>query len=257
MTVLQSRALVVTLGSRKVLDGIDITCRPREVTAIVGPNGAGKSTLLACLCGLLAPASGAVTLGGDSLLALSARARAKRIGLIPQYPEIAWQLDVHTVVTLGRAAHGNGRSAADRAAVTKALATTDTTAFAKRDVTTLSGGERARVILARALAGDPTWLLADEPFAGLDPRHQLEATEIFRNLAHQEGKGVIVTLHDLSLAARMADHVIVLAEGRVAISGTPEAALAPDILAETYGVRTRLISGEAGPLIEILGRTDR
>lgn len=256
MNTLQAKNLIVRLGSRNILDNVTIRCQPGTVTAIVGPNGAGKSTLLSALSGLRPPSTGAVTLGEHNIFSLAAQERARKIGFIPQYPEIAWQLDVRTVVELGRSAHGNGRSAKDRAAIARALAITDTTAFAERDITTLSGGERARVILARALAGEPSWLLADEPFAGLDPRHRIEAADIFCNLARAEGKGVVVTLHDLTLAARMADHVVVIAHGKVAMAGPPASALTPETLATAYGVRARMFDGESGTLIEILGRSD-
>ncbi len=258
MSKLKASAVSVTLGGKQILDGIDAGFSSGRVTAIVGPNGAGKSTFLSCLCGLRQPSAGNVTLDNNLLSSFSPRERAQKIGLIPQNPEIAWAIDVLTVVQLGRTPYNGiaGLTAVDKLAVTSAMKETATTAFADRDVTTLSGGERARVILARAIAGEPEWLLADEPFAGLDPGNQLEAADIFRRMVTDKGKGVIVTLHDLSLAARMANHIVVLAQGKIIAEGPPETALAPDILARTYGVKTRFLKGSAGPVIEIVGRCD-
>ncbi|PZQ53732.1 MAG: ABC transporter, partial [Phenylobacterium zucineum] len=133
------------------------------------------------------------------------------------------------------------------------MAKADVAAFAARIVTTLSGGELARVLIARALAGEPEWLLADEPLAGLDPGHQLDAAALFRTLAG-EGKGVVVTLHDLPMAMRLADRVIVLANGQILADGPPVEALAPTILSAAYGVTASFAKGDHGPLIEIIGR---
>jgi iron complex transport system ATP-binding protein len=138
-------------------------------------------------------------------------------------------------------------------AVQRAMEVTGTERFAERIVETLSGGERARVLIARALAGEPDWLLADEPLAGLDPGHQLDAAALFRQVAG-EGRGVVVTLHDLPMAARLADRVIVLAAGRVLADGPPAAALTPAVLAGAYGIEARWIEGAGRPLIEIVGR---
>jgi iron complex transport system ATP-binding protein len=160
------------------------------------------------------------------------------------------------LVGLGRIPYigARGLSREDGAIIARAMAEAGVTALADRDVSTLSGGERARVLIARALAGEPEWLLADEPLAGLDPGHQLDAADLFRRLAHEQGRGVIVTLHDLSLAARMADRILVLAEGQVLADGPAEAALTPAVLAQAYGVEARFVQGEAGLSVEIIGR---
>jgi iron complex transport system ATP-binding protein len=254
-TVLCAEALTVRLGARAVLNDVSLAPRPGEVTAIVGPNGAGKSTLLACLAGLRRPDLGRVTLEGQALAEIPARVRARRIGYLPQTPEIAWRLDVHTFVRLGRTAHRGvfGETAADALAVDKALASTAMTAFAGRDITTLSGGERARALIARALAGEPAWLLADEPLTGLDLAHQLDAAELFRRVA-AGGVGVVAAVHDLAFAARTADRVVLLAEGRILADGAPSSALDPAHLARAYGVEARWIEGAAGPLLDVLGR---
>jgi len=195
--------------------------------------------------------------GDAPVLSLSPRERARRIGFLPQTPEIAWAVTGETLVGLGRTAFlgVGGPRAEDRAAVARAMDQTGTAEFAARVVTTLSGGERARVLLARALAGEPGWLLADEPMAGLDLSHQLDACVLFQRLAHEERRGVVVTLHDLSLALRFADRVVVMAEGRVLKEGAPVEALDPAVIEQAYGVRARLTAGESGPLLDLLGRS--
>jgi iron complex transport system ATP-binding protein len=252
---LSADALTVRLGGQAVLKGVNLALRPGEVTAIVGPNGAGKSTLLTCFAGLRRPDRGRVTVNGQALLKVPARARARLIGYLPQAPEIAWRLDVHTFVRLGRTAHRGvfGETAADAAAVDLALARTAMTAFAARDITTLSGGERARALIARALAGEPAWLLADEPLTGLDLAHQLDAAALFRAVA-AGGVGVVAAVHDLAFAARAADRVVLLAEGRILADGAAACALGPAHLARAYGVETRWMAGAGGPLLDVLGR---
>ena len=253
---LAADGLSVRLGGRAVLDGLSVSLRPGEVTCVIGANGAGKSTLLACLAGLRRPDAGVVRLGDEPLAAIKPRRRAQRIGFLPQTPEIAWALEVETLVGLGRIpfAGPGALSAADKAATLRAMALTETTPFARRAADTLSGGERARVLIARALAGEPEWLLADEPLAGLDPGHQIDACDLFRRLAHEEGRGVVMTLHDLPMALRLADRALVLARGRVLADGPPGEALSPAVLAQAYGVETRLVAGAGGPLLEVVGR---
>jgi len=256
-TGLIARDLAVTLGRRPILRGVSLAFRPGEVTAIVGPNGAGKSTLLSALVGLRRPDRGAVRLDGDDLAALAPRERARRIGFLPQSPEVAWAVDVETLVGLGRIPHvgAAGLTAADHTAVARALDATAMTAFARRDVTTLSGGERARALIARVLAGEPRWLVADEPLAGLDPGHQLDAAELFRAFAAADpAHGVVLTLHDLAMAARCADRVVVLKDGQVIADGAPAEALTPEVLAQAYGVRARFHPGPDGPAFELMGR---
>ena len=255
MSGLVASGLTVALGGRPVLQGLDLSIQPGEVTVIVGPNGAGKSTLLTRLAGLHRPDSGAVALDGAPLAAMPARERARRIAYLEQTPELAWAIDVRTLAGLGRTPFtgARGLSAEDHAAVDEALAATGMTAFARRIVTSLSGGERARALIARALAGRPPWLLADEPLTGLDIGHQLDTLDLLRSLA-RGGAGVIVTLHDLSAAARVADRLIVLSQGRILADGPPGEALTADVLAQAYGVRARVTAGEGGPQVEVVGR---
>lgn len=253
--VLEARGLTLKRGRREILAGLDLSLRAGEVTALVGPNGAGKSTLLAGLCGLLPPAAGAALLDGQDLAALPTPARARRIGFLPQSPEIAWPLEVRILVGLGRTPHigARGLSAADARIIDAALEEAGAADLAERDASTLSGGERARVMIARVLAGEPDWLLADEPLAGLDPGCQIDAADTLVRRA-RAGCGVVLTLHDLTLAARIADRVLVLAGGGLMADGPPEAALAPDVLGRAFGVRTALRREPAGLAVDILGR---
>lgn len=255
---LQAKDIAVRFGDRQVLGGISAEFQQGGVIAIVGPNGAGKSTLLTCLAGLLKPEGGAALLDGAVIAAMNARQRARRIAFLAQTPEIAWDVDVRTFIGLGRTPHlgAFGANGEDHAAIEAAIAAAHLEAFADRAVTRLSGGERARALIARALAGETDWLLADEPLTGLDPGHALDALSLFRRLAHDQGKGVIVTLHDLNLAARFADRVLVLDEGKLVADAAPDAALTPELLSRVYGVVVRRHAGETGPLIEVLGRAE-
>lgn len=256
MSVLIANNLHVRLGDKAVLAGVSARFAAGDVTAVVGPNGAGKSTFLGCLAGLRAPDAGDVTLDGAPVLDMPGRIRAQSIAVLPQNPEIAWSVDARTLVGLGRTPYigARGLTREDDEAVGRALAATQTTALAHRNVTTLSGGERARVLIARALAGAPQWLLADEPLTGLDPGHQLDAALLLKRLAKDEGRGVIVTLHDLHMALRIADRILVLAEGQVLADAPAAEALTPAVLAQAYNVDARFTPGETGPLIEIIGK---
>lgn len=247
MSDLVVEALTLSLSSRRVLDAVSARFQPGRVTAMLGPNGAGKSTLLACLAGLRQPDSGRVLLDGEPRARLSRRDLARRIGLLPQVADVHWDVDVATLVALGRYPHRArwGETADDRAAVTKAMAATDVAQFAQRPVSALSGGERARVLLARVLAGEPEWLLADEPLANLDPAHQHDALECLRAVA-RAGAGVVVVLHDLNHALRVADQVVLLANGRIVGQGDPASVLTPETIRQTYGVAVELATTPSG-----------
>lgn len=241
MSGLRVSGLSLTLGRREVLSGIDLAFARGRVTALLGPNGAGKSSLLAYLAGLRRPDSGTATIDGEAVATLDGRTRGRRIGLLPQSGEVHWNVDVATLVGLGRLPHRGryGETEADRAAVSRAMAATDVTHLADRAVERLSGGERGRVLLARVLAGEPEWLLADEPLASLDPAHQIDVLERLREAAWA-GAGVIVVLHDLNQAARVADDVVLLREGRVIASGEAEAVLTAPLIERTYGVMVEI-----------------
>jgi iron complex transport system ATP-binding protein len=240
----------VTFGypGREVLRGVSLTLRAGELVALCGPNGAGKSTLLRVLLGLHAPRAGAVELGGAPVTSLGRREIARRAALLPQESPPEVPLTVREVVALGRLPH-LGRFEPERAedlrAVDAALAATDTTAFADRPMTELSGGERHRVHLARALAQGAPVLLLDEPIAGLDLAHQLQALALLRATV-DEGRGAIVALHELSLAARACDRILLLAEGAVAADAPPADVLTPEMLERVFGVRAEVRADEAG-----------
>jgi iron complex transport system ATP-binding protein len=220
------------------LDGVSAALEPGRITAICGPNGAGKSTLLQCLAGLIEPDAGGVLLDGAPLP--HGRERARRIGYLPQVGEIAWDLSVAGLAALGRLPHGDRREAP----VAAALAAVDLATFAKRPISTLSGGERARALLARVLAGEPGWILADEPLAALDLGHQLALLAHLRAAA-DTGAGVVLVLHDLALAMNHADWVLVLDGGALAADDAPERALSHTTIARVWGVTARWL-GEPG-----------
>jgi iron complex transport system ATP-binding protein len=235
---LATRGLGVALGGRTILDRLDLALGAASVTGLIGPNGAGKTTLLRAIAGVVPLSCGSVTLDQRSVAAWRRDALARTIAYLPQGAPCAWPMTVRRVVALGRLPHlspWRGPAADDARAIDAALAATDVVHLADRNVLTLSGGERARVMLARALAVGPRYLLADEPVAGLDPEHQLQVMTLLRQRA-TAGAGIVVTLHDLSLAARFCDRLVVLDHGRIAADGAPDAVLTPSVLASVFAV---------------------
>jgi len=248
--------LSLTLRGRSILQNVSGHLQRGKVTAILGANGAGKSSLLSCLAGLRTPDSGMIFLNDQPLTSMPSQVRARQIGLLPQQADIHWEINVRALVALGRLAHQGrwGKSAADDAAIVKAMKQTDCLQFADRKALRLSGGEQARVLLARVLAGEPDWVLADEPLANLDPAHQMDAVSCLKNVA-RGGAGVVLVLHDLTQAARIADHVIIMKAGRIQAAGTCAQVLTHDQLAEAFGVTVHIDSDAQGaPIITPIRR---
>lgn len=241
----------VAYGGCPVVTGASFGLDAGRLVALVGPNGAGKTTLLRALGGL-APSTGRIAVAGKDLSALAPPERARRIAFLPQGHVVHWPLSARDVVALGRYPHGVNdparMGARDAAIVDEAMARTDATAFAGRQVTTLSGGERARVMLARVFAVGAPILLADEPTAALDPRHQIGIMIALKEEARR-GALVIAVTHDLGLAARMADEVMVIDRGRIVARGAPRAVLTPTLLRDVYGVETLALEHEGEPVI--------
>ena len=232
---MRAAGVTLDLGGVRILERVDAVFARGRVTALLGPNGAGKSTLLHVLAGLRRPDAGTVTLDGVAIAALAPRDRARRIGLLPQTAEVHWQVDARSLVGLGRFAHRDENSATGSAAIDAAMVATDTAYLRDRVVDSLSGGELGRVLLARVLAGQPEWILADEPLASLDPAHGLAMCARLRDAA-AAGAGVVAVLHDLGLAARFADDAVLIAQGRVVAAGPVADVLTPATIAQTFGV---------------------
>lgn len=218
------------LGVDQRLDGIDLEIAPGELVGVIGPNGAGKSTLLAALAGLL-PSQGVLLLQGEPLPGLPARQRARRLGYLAQAGHSAWALAVEDIVAMGRLPWGDN----DAAAIAAAMQATGADALRGRRIDALSGGEQARVWLARVLAGQPQLLLADEPVASLDLYYQRAVMKTLRQFA-DGGRAALVALHDLGLAARYCDRLLLLAQGRLVAAGSPAQVLQAPLLEAVYGL---------------------
>lgn len=248
------------LGARPVLSGVSLALERGALVGLLGPNGAGKTSLLRILAALLAPTEGQATLDGRPLAGIGRDERARRIAGFFQGAGVGWPMTAREVVALGRLPHRRafaGLSGADEAAVERAMARTEVGHLADRLVPALSSGERMRVLLARALAVEAEWLLADEPITALDPAHQIDAMALLRSVA-RDGAGVVAVLHDLGLAARFCDRIVVLNGGRVIADDRPEAALTDAVLGTVFGVTAQ--RGQAGDGTRFIlpwGRTGR
>ncbi|MGV0909773.1 ABC transporter ATP-binding protein [Martelella sp. FOR1707] len=250
MMLLRAENLTVERGGRAIVNGVDLQIRRGELVGLIGPNGAGKTTLLKALIGVTA-ASGAVFLQDSPLEGLSANERARRVAFLPQDHEIAWPVRVREVVALGRQPWIQNSCFGDYArgqVIAGAMARMGVDALAERTADTLSGGERARVLIARALAQMTPLLIADEPVAGLDPAHQIGLMEVFVSLL-REGRSVFVSLHDLGLAARWCTRLIMMDGGGVVADGTPAAVLTAENLRRVYGIEAYFGKADGGPVI--------
>jgi len=235
---LEADQLNVSIGSATILNNVSMQAMPGEMVGLIGPNGAGKSTLLSLLAGLNQPDSGSVSLDGADITSIDASSRARSIGWLAQMGEIHWPLSVHRLVSLGRYPHLSAwqkLNSDDERAIEHALHLTDSTHLANRDATTLSGGERARVLMARILAAKPSLLLADEPVSSLDLGHQIQTMDMLRRFA-TETQACIVVLHDLSLACRYCDRLYLMDKGRVRAHGEAATVLSKENIREVYGV---------------------
>ncbi|RMG46056.1 MAG: ABC transporter ATP-binding protein [Acidobacteria bacterium] len=241
--LLEARGVGVRLGGRPVLHGVSVALRPGDLVVLAGPNGAGKSTLLRILAGLLRPDSGSVLLRGRPLDRYPRPAIARSVAYLPQESWTEFGLLVEDVVAMGRLPHTGwfrAASSADRAAVARAMAQADVAHLARRPITSLSGGERRRVFVARAIAQDAPVLLLDEPTTALDVGHACVVLDLLRELA-RAGRAVLFSLHDLTLAARAAGRVLLLDGGRVAAEGDPETVLTGGEARAAFGVPLRAI----------------
>lgn len=243
----------VRLAGRRVLDNVSLSLRTGEVLAIAGPNGAGKSTLLRSMAGVQALDAGRILLGGQTLDRFDARSLARSVAYLPQDRVVAWPISVEAVVSLGRHPHLSylkRMSERDESAVRAAMEAVEVAHLAERPVTELSGGERARVLVARALAQEAPVLLADEPTSGLDPAHALTLFETLGKLAHG-GRTIAVALHDLNLAMRYCDKVILLKEGCVEALGPSGDVMTHERLAEVFGIDAEIIVKSGIPTLII------
>lgn len=249
MTDLTVSNMSVSRRNRNVVRRVSFEVGAGECIGLLGPNGAGKTTLMRAMLGLIPHE------GQSSIAEMTPAARARTAAWMPQAREIAWPVTVETLVMLGRIPHlssGQKPNEKDHAEVNAALAAMDLEDFRTRTATRLSGGEQARVLIARALAQNTPLIVADEPVAGLDPAHQIATMETFAGLA-QQGRSVIVSLHDLGLAARHCTRLILLSDGVVAADGPPSDVLTLDRMADVFGIRAFYQDTEDGPVFQPLG----
>ncbi|MEV4383205.1 ABC transporter ATP-binding protein [Streptosporangium sp. NPDC049644] len=256
---LVAESLTLGYGDRVVVESLDLAVPPGEITVIVGANACGKSTLLRSLSRLLAPRAGRVVLDGRQVHRMPAKELARTLGLLPQSPVAPEGITVLDLVGRGRHPHQGIFSRwndGDDAAVAAALEATQTTDLADRAVDELSGGQRQRVWIAMALAQQTDLLLLDEPTTFLDASHQIEVLDLLTDLNHTRGTTIVMVLHDLNLAARYADHLIALADGRLHASGTPAEVLTEDNVRTVFGLDSRIIEDpvSGSPLMLPIGR---
>ncbi|MFD5801298.1 MULTISPECIES: ABC transporter ATP-binding protein [unclassified Streptomyces] len=257
-TRLAARAVAVGYGARPVIDGLDVAIPPGVITTIIGPNGCGKSTLLRTLSRLLKPTSGTVVLDGEDIAGLRTRDVAKKLGLLPQAPVAPEGLTVSDLVARGRHPHQSWLrqwSSDDAAVVGRALAMTGVSDLADRPVDSLSGGQRQRVWISMTLAQGTDLLLLDEPTTYLDLAHAIDVLDLVDDL-HESGCTVVMVLHDLNLATRYSDNLVVMRDGAILAQGHPREVITAELLHEAFGLRAKVIDDPVGdrPLIVPIGR---
>lgn len=258
-TTVHTEDITLGYGDRTVVDALSVTVPPGGFTVVVGPNACGKSTLLRGMARLLRPTSGAAYLDGKSIHTLPSREVAVKLGVLPQSPTAPEGITVTDLVGRGRSPHQGwfGRwSDADEKAVADAMRATDTLELADRSVDELSGGQRQRVWIAMALAQRTGVLLLDEPTTFLDVTHQVEVLDLLADLNRTEGTTIVAVLHDLNLAARYADHLVVLSEGRLVAEGAPRSVVTEDLVREVFAMPCRVIDDPVSltPLVVPIGR---
>ena len=250
MNHFEAKQVSVTLGGRQIIKWIDLSFAAGSFVGLIGPNGAGKSTLMRALAGL-APFSGEINISGHAMASMTSNARAHQIAYLAQSRDIAWPVSVEAVVALGRLPHRPafaGIGVNDRNIIERAIAEMEFQGLRHRSAMELSGGELARVLMARALAQDTGIIIADEPAAGLDPAHQLSLMQLFQRLA-RSGRTVIVSLHELSLAARWCDRLVLIDHGRVSADGAPKDVLTLESLRGVYGIEAFIGQDPGGLLL--------
>ncbi|MCW0210114.1 MAG: heme ABC transporter ATP-binding protein [Achromobacter sp.] len=261
--MLAAENLTLARGGNRILDQVSLALRPGEVVGLLGANGAGKSTLLGALSSELAPDAGRVRLGGADLARLPHRQQARQRAVLPQKPGLSFDLDVREVVAMGAYPFPELSPAGVDALVDRALGWADVAHLHARRYPELSGGEQQRVQFARVLVqcnasrvqGEPRYLLLDEPTASLDPKHQGDLLRVVADLAHAGDTGVLVILHDMNLAARWCDRLLLLCAGRAIAAGTPAEVLTPGNLYLAYGIDAQVIAHplQAGRLLVVMG----
>ena len=255
-SALDVSGLSVALGGRAVIDNLSCELKAGSFVGLIGPNGSGKSTLLKAIVGVL-PSRGSLRVFGDDLSGMKEKERSRCLSYLPQEGELIWPIAVEDVVMLGRAPYRSGfapPSDTDIAAVEAALQSMDLVGLRGRSARALSGGERSRVLMARALAQNTPLLLADEPTTGLDPAHQIALMEKFRSMA-RNGQTVLASLHDLALAAQWCDSLLLLHDGKISFSGMSKDVLTPPALAQIYGVEAFFGESRIGPVVVPIART--
>ena len=248
MSLLALRGVAVSQGAREVLRGVDLSINAGELVGLIGPNGVGKTTLMRAALGLI-PAR-----GDRSLARLSPGKRARAVAWMPQERGVAWPISVHDLVMLGRQPYrlpGQQPGPMDRAAVAQALDAVGLAGFERRVATRLSAGERTRALIARALAQAAPLIMADEPVAGLDPAHQITTMETFAELT-RAGRSVLLSIHDLGLAARYCSRLVLLGEGRVVADAPPAEVLTPANLARIFNIEAYFADTADGPVYQSL-----
>ena len=257
-TLLDASGVKVEISGTPILDGVDLTLARGELVAVVGPNGAGKSTFARVACGLQSADSGLIEWEGRPIRELRGRELARLRAFVPQRPQVPAGVTVEDAVSIGRSSHFGpfrGSSQSDREAIAEAMSKANVERLSERLLTTLSGGELQRVQVAVALAQDAPALVADEPTAQLDLGATAEVSRLLRSLVDQ-GFGILLIVHDLALAAAVADRVTVISEGRSIATGTPFEVLTPQLISEVWGVEAELVSRDGRSALHV-GWLDR